>query len=89
MPQGVATQIRKHHRSKKSDIPPISTNVTTNDDATCTSTPMDINKYFFFSQPIPNVVQQYVESSLSLVQLLLETTFVAWFISTPSHSLSL
>lgn len=77
MPQGVATQTRKYRRSKKIDIPLISPNVTTNDDAPCTSTPMDVDKYFFFSQLIPNVVQQYVESSLSLVQLLLETTFVA------------
>ena len=61
MQEGVVTQIGKRKKSKV-DIPPIPPNVTTND-ATCISTPIDVDKSFSFSQQVSIVLQQPVGPS--------------------------
>ena len=65
----MVTQTGKRKRDKKVDILPTPLNIIT-DDATCISTPIDVEKYFSFSQQVPIVVQQPAEPSSSLVQVL-------------------
>ena len=88
MKENVVTQTGKRKRGKKVDIPPTPPNPTTND-ATCISTPIDVDKAFFFSQQVPIVVQQPAGLSSSLVQVLLENTSILGLILTPSHPLLL
>jgi hypothetical protein len=88
MQEGVVTQTGKRKRGKKVDIPPTLSTVTTND-ATSLSTPIDVDKFFFFSQEVSILVQQLAGPSSSLVQMFLENTSILGLISTPSHPLLL
>ena len=84
----MVTQTKKREKNKKIDNPPTPLNITT-DDATCISTPIDIDKKQFFLQQVPIVVQQPPRLSSSLVQVLLENTSILELISTLSYRILL
>lgn len=88
MQENITTQIGKCKRAKKVDIPHAPQDRTTSD-ATCTSTPMDIDKFLSNLHQDSVVIQQPTWFFSFSVQVLLDYTFALGLISIPSHSLLL